>query len=75
MKSKKFDDLVDSLLEKFPYYPVSTDTLYYPTKNAVRGTDIGMTQVDPSKTFPATDKTAVLRFPKDKLRKKKKIKR
>jgi hypothetical protein len=65
----KFDELVNKILEQFAYYPVSNDTLYLPTKKATRGKDIGMTQVDPSKTFPATDKTLVLPFPKDKKRK------
>lgn len=66
----KFNKLVRKLLEQFAYYPVSNDTLYLPTKKAVRGRDIGMTRVDPSKTFPSSDKTLVLPFPKDKKRKK-----
>ena len=44
--------------------------LYYPTKNATRGKDIGMTSVDPSKTFPTTDSTYILPFP-TKIKKKK----
>jgi len=48
--------------------------LYYPTKNAERGTDIGMTSVDPSKTFPSSDSTFILPYP-TKIKKKKKTKK
>ena len=51
-----------------------SSTLYYPTVHATRGPSMGMTQVDVSKTFPATDKTAILKFPKDVIRKRKKVK-
>lgn len=60
---KSFKDFVDE------------GTLYYPTINATRGTNIGMTQMDPSKTFPSNDKTLVLPYPKDKKRKVKKQKK
>jgi len=54
---------------------IDENTLYYPTINATRGTNIGMTQVDVSKTIPANDKTVVLPFPNSIKNKKRKIKK
>jgi hypothetical protein len=74
MKFEKFNLLIKSILEKLAYYSENSETLYYPTRKAVRGKEQGMTQVDPSKTFPSSDKTMILKFPADTV-KKKKIKR
>ena len=70
MKLKKFDLLVNSILEKIAGF----NTLYYPNKKTIRGTDMGMTQVDPGKTFPSSDSTLLLKFP-SKIKIKKKSKR
>ena len=74
MKFEKFNLLIKSIFEKLAYYPGNSDTLYYPTRKAARGKEQGMTQVDPGKTFPSSDKTIILKFPADTI-KKKKIKR
>jgi len=71
MKCEKFDLLVNKILEALAF---SYNTLYYPDKKAVRGTDMGMTQVDPGKTFPSSDSTLLLKFP-SKIKIKKKSKR
>lgn len=68
MKCVKFDLLVNNILEALAF---GSNTLYYPNKNAVKGTDMGMTQVDPSKTFPSSDSTMILKLPKNKKRIKK----
>jgi hypothetical protein len=49
--------------------------LYYPTRRAIRGTDIGMTAADFSKTFPSSDSTVILPFPKNKKKKAKRLKK
>jgi hypothetical protein len=69
MQPSEFDKLVNTMLVHH-----ESSTLYYPTVHATRGPSMGMTQVDVSKTFPATDKTAILKFPKDVIRKRKKVK-
>ncbi len=48
--------------------------LYYPTINATRGSNQGMTSWDPTKTFPTQDSTILIPFP-TKNKKKKKSKR
>jgi hypothetical protein len=48
--------------------------LYSPTIAGTRGTNIGTTVGDFSKTFPSNDKTVLLPFPKDKKRVKRKKK-
>jgi len=72
MREAKFDNLINKILEGLGRLSKFTsDTLYYPDKKALRGTDIGMTQVDPGKTFPSSDSTLILKFPINKKIKKK----
>lgn len=49
--------------------------LYYPTINAVRGTDQQTTSWDPSKTYPTQDSTLLVPMPKKKKKKIKKSKK
>lgn len=68
MRSNNFNYLVKKIFEGLS--KLTNNTLYYPDRKAVRGTDIGMTQVDPGKTFPSSDSTLILKFPASNVKKK-----
>jgi len=77
MNKNNFNNLVKKIFESIGKFSnFGNNTLYYPDKKAIRGTDIGMTQVDPGKTFPSSDSTLILKFPSSKIKTKikKKIK-